>query len=88
MRWLRVCDDLWLPDLAQAASRTAAARWLWEAVREGKYTGWDRLVATVRARDEDAAQRLASLSNHEEEDVVASVMGIRLGGAGWCVDGG
>ncbi|KAJ7438163.1 hypothetical protein FB451DRAFT_1152208 [Mycena latifolia] len=45
IKWVRVCDNLWLPDAAQPG----AGRWVWGMLRAGRYPGWDRVVAAVRA---------------------------------------
>ncbi|KAJ7218629.1 hypothetical protein GGX14DRAFT_356876 [Mycena pura] len=90
LKWVRVCDDLWLPD---PANRTGT-RWIWGRLRAGSYAGWDRVVAAVRKRRRgaDAQARLLALRTaalaHEyetdDEDAVG-VRGVRLGGAGWRV---
>ncbi|KAJ7762976.1 hypothetical protein B0H16DRAFT_1661796 [Mycena metata] len=91
VKWIRVCDNLWLPDPAQAGN----TRWIWGMLRAHKYPGWDRVVDALRARVplKDFHQRLvrlrskALLHEYETDDEDAEgVAGIRLGGAGWRVD--
>ncbi|KAJ7138862.1 hypothetical protein C8R46DRAFT_1136409 [Mycena filopes] len=90
VKWVRVCDNLWLPDPAHAGS----TRWIWGALRAHRYPGWDRVVAAVRAR-KGGHQRLARLrskallreyATDDEDEDVAGLARIRLGGAGWKVD--
>ncbi|KAJ6608838.1 hypothetical protein B0H10DRAFT_1815011 [Mycena sp. CBHHK59/15] len=94
--WVRVCDNLWLPDPAQADTR----RWLWGMLRRRQYAGWDRIVEVMRARElersapRDFHRRLAALRSaalaHEydtdDEDAVGIGL-VALGGAGSRVDG-
>jgi hypothetical protein len=100
VKWVRVCDNLWLPDPAQPGS----TRWIWGMLRCHKYPGWDRIVDAIRAREversgggaplRDFHRRLATLRSaalaHEyetdDEDAIGVEL-IHLGGAGWRVDG-
>ncbi|KAJ6566647.1 hypothetical protein B0H19DRAFT_990430 [Mycena capillaripes] len=99
VKWVRVCDNLWLPDPAQPGS----TRWIWGMLREHKYPGWDRVVDTIRAREversgggaplRDFHRRLATLRSaalaHDyetDDEDAAGVALIHLGGAGWRVD--
>ncbi|KAF7369526.1 F-box domain-containing protein [Mycena venus] len=47
IKWVRVCDNLWLPDPSQAGS----TRWIWGMLRSHRYPEWDRVVDTIRARE-------------------------------------
>lgn len=94
MRWLRVSDDLWLPDVAQTESSNSAlaVRWLWGVLRRGAYPGWTRVVQAVRSRGGDAYRQLEALQKgalqreyQEGDEDAAGVVGIHLGSAGWCV---
>ncbi|KAJ7466584.1 hypothetical protein B0H11DRAFT_1733152 [Mycena galericulata] len=96
-RWVRVCDNLWLPDPRQAGG----TRWIWGILRRSAYPGWDRVVESVRVRETDESQgrdgdghlrlvalRKAALAHEydtDDEDAEA-IAGINLGGAGWRVD--
>ncbi|KAJ7728273.1 hypothetical protein DFH07DRAFT_851211 [Mycena maculata] len=100
VKWLRVCDNLWLPDLAQPGS----TRWIWGALRHNRYPGWDRVVETLRAREAErnggnghdfhrrliALRDAALLHEYDSDDEDAEgvgISGISLGGAGWLVNG-
>ncbi|KAJ7697157.1 hypothetical protein B0H17DRAFT_1177688 [Mycena rosella] len=97
VKWVRVCDDLWLP------SGSSSARWVWGQLRCGKYPGWDRVIEALRARNggertsgggrESHHRRLEKLRSaalaheYESDDEDAQRFGrITLGGAGSRVD--
>ncbi|CAK5276429.1 unnamed protein product [Mycena citricolor] len=92
MKWIRICDNLWLPDLAHLIG--PGSRWIWDRLRERRYPDWDRILETTHARRGGAAaiahMRLLALRDaaldlrvpshrmpQEEEQCE-----IRLGGAG------
>ncbi|CAK5276865.1 unnamed protein product [Mycena citricolor] len=92
MKWIRICDNLWLPDLAHPTG--PGSRWIWDRLRERRYPDWDRILETTHARRGGAAaiahMRLLALRDaaldlrvpshrmpQEEEQ-----REIRLGGAG------
>ncbi|KAJ7859769.1 hypothetical protein B0H14DRAFT_3628330 [Mycena olivaceomarginata] len=97
VKWVRVCDNLWLPDPSQPDS----ARWIWDMLRACRYPGWDRVVDAIRAREaecggfRDVPRRLAALRSaalaHEyetnDEDAVGLAL-VHIGGVGWRVDEG
>ncbi|KAJ7676853.1 hypothetical protein DFH06DRAFT_976206 [Mycena polygramma] len=95
-KWVRVCDNLWLPDPTQEGS----TRWIWERLRSHTYPEWDHVVDAFRVRDagcskgkRDFHRRLSMLQvaalAHEyetdDEDARGLAM-ITLGGAGYLLD--
>jgi len=99
VKWVRVCDNLWLPDPSQPGS----TRWIWGMLRGHKYPDWDRIVDTIRAREversgggtplRDFDRRLVTLRSaalaHEyetDDEDATGVTLIHLDGAGWRVD--
>ncbi|KAJ6452414.1 hypothetical protein C8R45DRAFT_847759 [Mycena sanguinolenta] len=99
VKWVRVCDNVWVPDPSQPGS----TRWMWGMLRCQKYPDWDRVVDTIRLREversssgmplRDFHTQLVMLRNaalaHEydtdDEDVTGLTL-THLGGAGWGVD--
>ncbi|KAJ7636464.1 hypothetical protein FB45DRAFT_742174 [Roridomyces roridus] len=100
IRLLRVCDDLWLPDISQSVElrpspiAILSLRWIWGVLRRSAYPGWPRVVEAVRSRGGDTWRRLEALQDaallreypeEDQDEVVNGVLSVKLGGVGWCV---
>ncbi|KAJ7062235.1 hypothetical protein C8F01DRAFT_1136975 [Mycena amicta] len=86
VQWIRVCDNLWLPQLADNGMC-----WLWGRLRADSYRGWDKVVGSVCGRKPKRALvdlRTAALAReYADTDAAAvAVRDVRLGGVGWFVD--
>ncbi|KAK7032706.1 F-box domain-containing protein [Favolaschia claudopus] len=100
IKWVRVCDNLWLPDLSHPDS----TRWIWDMLHFNRYPGWDRIVDSVRSGEIECSSGGAPLSGSHSrlvalrdaavlreyqanDEEIENLSLIRLGGAGWRVDG-
>nr|GAT60559.1 predicted protein [Mycena chlorophos] len=95
IRWIRVVDNFWLPDLASlpmpSSLKAQCVRWLAACLRNSSYP-WKRIVETMpvlkafRAKLEllDCPARVDSAIENSEEFL--ALRRVRFSGVGWDVD--